>query len=543
MARPDDPFGYRPDRESRKDPFAPSAPTLTPKQESDSPFGEGADSRAWKNPFPGPPPGGGWRWREFLVGNRNLLGLVISGIAVAATVATVLAVSLPGGESETQEVAEAGDTVGGTGAGTGGEAPPTPPPTRPPATPTAEPTPAPTPTQPPSTPTPRPTPIPTSEPRGEEQRGCDYQSGRDPHQLVSFDQTADRLHSCGEETWQVFVCTTRQTDQVDRVAYVDSVLGEAAAWFDWASGGQYDIDFSAGDGTIRLSDFGIGHEACFASARSMGWGESRTGAVILIDEPEVDPGAHVGAAGVGTCGLDAAEADKQFDNTGRRVAIAVHSSGSRQGVAVHELGHAQCWPHSYSGLTDNEYDNPADVMSFAHNWPVGTIAANRYAAGWIHPNQVHVHRESARSYTLSSCCTAGFQMLALLPPNSSVPAGGHHQRWWSIEVRDPEDEWEQGLAEAGVGSELGVLLHWIDQPGGWYGTGLNRRQVQVGGQVESGGGRSLVIPRLAGPGAELCLKASSPSELVDCAAAHDWRIEVAASQVGGLTVTVAPGGN
>lgn len=471
-----------------------------------------------------------------------MLGLLVGGVAVVATLASVVVVSLSGRESGTQEVAEAGDTAGDSGDDAGNGASPTPLPTDPPVTPTDGPTPAPTSSPPPSTPIPEPTPVPTSDPGGEVFRGCAYQSGRDPHQLINFNQTADRLHSCGEETWQVFVCTSRDTDLVDRVEYVDNVLGEAAAWFEWASGGQYDIDFSAGDGTIRVSDFGTEHEACFASARRMGWGESRTGAIILVDEPELSVGmVDGGAVGVGTCGLDAAEADKQFDNTGRRVAIAVHSSGSREGVAVHELGHALCWPHSHSGLTGHEYDNPADVMSFAHNWPVGTVAVNRYAAGWIHPNQVHVHRESARSYSLSPCCTDDYQLLALLPPNSSASAGGFHQQWWAIEVRDPDSEWEQGLVESGVGSELGALLHWVDQSGGMYGVGLNRRQVQVGGEADSWSGVPLFTPRLAGQGAELCLDAAEPTEIVSCASAHDWRIEIAESQGGGLTLTVAPG--
>ena len=546
MTRRDDPFGYRPDRESQKDPFAPSGPALTPKQDSGNPFGEDPDSRAWKNPFPGSEQGGGFRWKEFLVSNRKRLSLLVGGIAVSAALVATLVVILSGGQSETQELAEAEDTEGDSGIDTGDDASPTPPPTESTVTPTAEPTvwptPAPTPSPPSSTPTPEPTPVPTSQPRDEEWRGCDYQSDRDPHQLVDFLRTADRLHSCGEETWQVFVCTTRETDQIDRVEYVDKVLGEAAEWFDWASGGQYDIDFSAGDGTVRVAEFGIEHEACFESARRLGWGESRTGAIILVDEPELNVGlVDAGAVGIGTCGFDATDADKQFDNTGRRVAIAVHSSGSQPGIATHELGHGLCWPHSYSGATGDEYDNPADVMSFAHNWPIGTLAVNRYAAGWIHPNQVSVHQDSARSYTLSPCCTGDNQLLALLPPNSFLADNGFYFRWWAVEVRDPEDPWERGLAEMGVGSELGVLVHWVEQSGGFFGTGLNRRQIQVGGQSVPNGSGTLVVPRLKGAGAEICLDSATPSELVSCSGSHEWRIEVAASQSGGLTLTVAPG--
>lgn len=541
MAQPKDPFGYRPDRQSRRDPFGPAEPSLTPGRESGDPFGELPAEGPQEDPFAEQPQSRWQSWGLPPIDRRIKVALLAGTIATAVIVGVVASWSLSNGESQSPvasdqtELDDVHDAESQSNpAVTSTSVPPTVVPPTPSPPPTVPPTSSPT------TPAPEPTSTPNAEPEEDKLWGCDYQSDRDPHQLINFDQTADRLHSCGEETWQVFVCTSRDTDLVDRIQYVDDVLGQAAAWFDWVSGGQYDIDFSAGDGTIRVTDLGADHEACFASARARGWGESRTGAVILLDEPGIGPQRDY--AGIGTCGVEATEADKQFDNTGRRIAIAVHSSGSREGVAVHELGHAQCWPHSHSGVTGNEYDNPADVMSFAHNWPVGTIAVNRYAAGWIHPNQVHVHQESARSYTLSPCCTEGDQLLALLPPNSSVSVAGFHQRWWVIEVRDPEDEWEQGLVESGVGSKLGALVHWVDQSGGWHGTGLNRRQVQVGGGLESRGDRSLVVPRLAVPGAELCLDSTVPSEFVSCGGSHDWRIEVAASQSVGLTLTIAPGG-
>ena len=477
---------------------------------------------------------------------RIKAALLAGVIAIAVIVGVVASRSLSSGESQSPVASDQTELDDGHDAESQSDPTVTStsvPPTMVPPTPSPPPTVPPTP--PPATPAPESTSTPNAEPEEDKFRGCDYQSGRDPHQLVSFHRTADRLHSCGEDTWQVFVCTTRDSDQVGRVEFVDKVLGEAAAWFDWASGGQYDIDFSAGDGTIQVGDFGADHETCFASALRMGWGGSRTGAVILIDETAVGYHQDRAVRGIGTCGSDVPEVDKQFDNTRRRIAIAARSDGgggSREGVAVHELGHAQCWPHSYSGKTGSEYDNPADVMSFAHDWPVGTIAVNRYAAGWIHPNQVHVHEESARSYTLSACCTEGLQLLAVLPRGSSVSANGFYPKWWTIEVRDPEDEWEQGLARSGVGSKLGVLVNWVDQYGGLYGVGLSRRQGQVGGEADSGGGSPLVIPRLAGPGDELCLDSAVPFEFVSCGGAHEWRLEVASSQSRSLTVTVAPGG-
>lgn len=465
--------------------------------------------------------------------------MLIVAAAVLAAVIGVAVLSMSGGESEGRDVQDPGDRADAQepdpeGAAPVIEAPDSP--TLPAPTPSDSATVSAT-TLPPGPVTELSLP-PIVEPEGEQLWGCDSQSGRDPHRLISINETADRLFSCGEETWQVFVCTTRESDQVDRVAYVDNVLSEAGEWFAWASGGQYDIDFSVGDDTSYVSSIAADVQTCYEEARQTQWSESRTGAVVLLDEARLGPRQEF--TGVGTCVVESPGTDGQFGETGRMVAIAVHSSGSQEGTAVHELGHSQCWPHSFSGESSTEYDNPADVMSFAHNWPVGTIAANRYASGWIHPNQVRVHSESADSYTLSPCCSEGVQLLALLPRNSTAGLGEYSLQWWDIEVRDPADEWERGLADAGVGEEMGVLVHWIDQSRERLGTEVNRWQAQTGGQSEDWKGATLVVTKLAGPGSEFCLSSVRPTELLDCSGAYEWRLEVSASQTGGLTVAVAP---
>lgn len=366
--------------------------------------------------------------------------------------------------------------------------------------------------------------------------GCEHQPGRDPHGLIRMDEIIERLAFCGEETWQVFVCTTRESDQADRVAYVDSVLGEAAAWFDWASAGQYDIDFSAGDDTTQVWSTTDEAQQCFDEALRTRWSETRSGAVVLVDGAALDP--HQNYAGVGTCGYLESATVGEFGESHRMVAIAVHAGEPQTAIAVHELGHAQCWPHSYSGRTATEYDNPGDVMSFLDNWPLGTIAVNRYASGWIHPDEVRVHRESAGAYTLSPCCSGGVQMLALLPADVSEEAADFNRQWWHLEVRDPDDEWERGLGDVGVGEELGVLVHWIDQH---LGLGAQRRQAPVGGQVDFWGEVPVHVSKLSTGGSEFCLHSDQPTSLIDCSGAHEWRIEVIASQTGGLNLAVAPG--
>jgi len=366
--------------------------------------------------------------------------------------------------------------------------------------------------------------------------GCDDRSGDDPHGLVRVDEITERLSFCGEETWQVFVCSARESDRADRVAYVDDVLGEAAEWFEWASAGQYDIDFSAGDDTRAVSGGTAGPQECFEEVLQNQWSESRSGALVLVDEAALDPLG--GWAGVGTCGYIGSTSAREFGESGRMVAIAVHARGDQSAIAVHELGHAQCWPHSYSGETGSEYDNPADVLSSGQNWPVGTIAVNRYASGWIHPDAVRVHRSSTGAYTLSPCCSGGVQMLALLPQEASEQPVDFNRRWWHLEVRDPQDDWERGLADTEVGTQLGVSVHWIDQS---VGLGPERRQAQVGNQAGFEFGVPVRFGRLRAVGSEFCLHSDQPRALLDCSSAHHWRVEVSASQAGGLSLTLTPG--
>lgn len=373
---------------------------------------------------------------------------------------------------------------------------------------------------------------PTGEVTLEPLRGCDDQSGLDPHGLISFGPGLDRLSFCGEKTWQVFVCTARDSDSANRVAYIDKVLGKAAAWFKWASGEQYDIDFSAGDDTSVVPGGSAVSEECFESVLQTQWSETRSGAVVLLDEATLDPFQNY--VGVGTCGyIDEADSGV-FGDSGRMVAIAVHAPGDQAAIAVHELGHAQCWPHSYSGKTGSEYDNPVDVVS-SDTWPVGTLAVNRYASGWIHPDQVRVHRTSTANYDLAACCDGGVQMLALLPKNVAGQKTDIKQ-WWHLEVRDPKDEWERGLTNTEVGTQIGVSVHWIDRNVGF---GYDRRQAQVGDQTAFSSLGEVVFGSLKGAGSEFCLHSDLPTSFATCSGGYEWRIEVTSSQTGGLNLTVS----
>ena len=99
---------------------------------------------------------------------------------------------------------------------------------------------------------------------------------------------------------------------------------------------------------------------------------------------------------------------------------------------VHEIGHGwMAWPHSFSEvprfgndnvlLAPNPYSNHYDVMSGLDLRPLsvwdpelpGTLAINRYAAGWIKPEDVALHLVDDATYTLSKPREAGYQFLVV----------------------------------------------------------------------------------------------------------------------------------
>ena len=99
----------------------------------------------------------------------------------------------------------------------------------------------------------------------------------------------------------------------------------------------------------------------------------------------------------------------------------VHSSDipfPRLSTIAHEIGHDLQWPHSFSGNIlrggeVHEYDNRMDLMSGRDTYELktGTIAVNRYASGWIAPEDVALHTGGAAEYVLSPLGEEGIQML------------------------------------------------------------------------------------------------------------------------------------
>jgi len=160
------------------------------------------------------------------------------------------------------------------------------------------------------------------------------------------------------------------------------------------------------------------------------------------------------------------------------------------GVVAHEIGHTIHWPHSFSGETGIEYDNPLDVMSnievhmCRRDLPGGayvtwacdaqnTLAFNRFAAGWIDDSQVYLQRGGTNTITLDAPQGSGVQFVG-------APDASDSRVMLTIEAR-PKLGVDQYLEAEGV------AVHLIDQrPGAcdngtFYGAclGASRRQQQL----------------------------------------------------------------
>ena len=131
-------------------------------------------------------------------------------------------------------------------------------------------------------------------------------------------------------------------------------------------------------------------------------------------------------------------------------------------VYLHEIGHAINWSHSYFLDPDsdqpNEYTNPMDVMSGSIGW-VGTKGINRYAAGWIDPDDVKVWElgDKKGTYRLDPVGVSdGYQMLVI---------GDNHSTWYYMLGARVRDRFDEHLPKEGV--ERYLVDESADTDCGW----------------------------------------------------------------------------
>ena len=272
----------------------------------------------------------------------------------------------------------------------------------------------------------------------------------DPLGLI-VDHRLARSHSLGTDTWQVWVCDVSDGGATLNMETIVTLLNrEIPPYFSWISEGRYQPAFLVGGmvkadngkSSERASDYECDEVVSDAPA-----GEA-DGALIVLNKANL-----VSNGGQGTYESSYVDHIWQVDpgrypdNT-REVQLTASTVLARSeycdncrfpehinlDTVAHELGHALGWPHSFGGnraetsevLLEigqeiDEYDNPMDLISgsptVAHlglnGLVAGTIAVNRYAAGWIDPDEVVVHDDQYGSYVLSPIGSTGTGMLVL----------------------------------------------------------------------------------------------------------------------------------
>ncbi|MCY4368250.1 MAG: fibronectin type III domain-containing protein [bacterium] len=272
----------------------------------------------------------------------------------------------------------------------------------------------------------------------------------DPLRLIA-DHRFARFYTQGTDTWEVWVCDVADgRRRIDLTRTVAMLNREVSPYFRWLSGGRYRLAFVEG-GTVKAGAGKSSEWAVDYECEELAAGESVSkadGALIVHDKEGListgGSGAHTGTYVDGVWQLHRGT----FADTGRAVHLtagAVLATSAYCGncpypshigldTVAHEIGHALGWPHSYGGnrpqlneasrergFEIDEYDNPMDRISGGpvepqlgkHGLEAGTVAVNRYAAGWIDIEDVAVHLEPYGSYLLAPIGRSGTQMLVL----------------------------------------------------------------------------------------------------------------------------------
>lgn len=229
--------------------------------------------------------------------------------------------------------------------------------------------------------------------------------------LIAFSEPI-RERTLGRATWEVWACDAGGPLRIAPRTVAALLNLRLAPYFAWMSDGAYTPAFTAG-GTVSAPRPG----ACPERAAAAGRDPSRP-ALIVDDRSGAAGSGSPGSFSSGGGGIEWTEAPTAAVNGGA-VASLFNSSQPTLGAAARAMARALGFPFSSGGGSSgggtNGYDHPMDVMSGAvgPDLTVGTIAVNRYAAGWFGVGETAVHRSGAAAYQLSPAGEDGFQMLAV----------------------------------------------------------------------------------------------------------------------------------
>ena len=224
----------------------------------------------------------------------------------------------------------------------------------------------------------------------------------DPLGLIKgYDLTS--YYSLGSDHWEIWVCEIPGGVLKFSPEYIVNLLTQKVSpYFLWLSNERYNLTFSVG-GTLQLDTYTNQWE-CETLIRDLSSGKAE-GALIVINDPEDVSYGSQGCTNVSplTGKLERTDNHSTFPGNCRTVLIDGRSVAEPDSLPLyqasgltlpalstlaHELGHALYFPHSYRFAP---YDHTMDILGEPDGPPplsVGTIAINRYAAGWIDPSDV-----------------------------------------------------------------------------------------------------------------------------------------------------------
>ena len=285
----------------------------------------------------------------------------------------------------------------------------------------------------------------------QEDHSEDYQA--DPLGLIAHYDTTSYYPTI-VDTVEVWICETEDPPQANLT--VDQLIANLhqsgiPEYFESMSDGRYDM---------RLVPGGTTTASWLLLCRGQIWGES-TAALLAI--PNLIQGKGYAPSLI--------EWFQTYPLNSRHIMAGFWDGLKNMNVAgiAAAMGRTLGWAGSYTGVLP-EYaptrrDNPMGMMSTGNSGAlhVGTIAVNRYAAGWIAPDQVHVYDGGADRVVLNVDWEPGTQMIVL--------PSGEQGHFLSLGARVAKrHDW--GIPKEGV--EAYIVKHQCDDE---YCYGANRRQI------------------------------------------------------------------
>ena len=250
-----------------------------------------------------------------------------------------------------------------------------------------------------------------------------------------------------DDLWDVWICEVPEgTLEFSPEAAVTRFEEEIAPYFDWLSGGRYRPVFRVG-GTIEASSFDNWagcNTPVYEASLEMREEDRPEGVLIVVNMVTTASFGTFGAYGFPSpVEVEIGDGRISYPENPREVYLGgqvLAEPGSlpstsfvlgplpKISTVAHEMGHGIGFPHSFR---TSDYDNPMDVMSNTDavvGLQVATIAINRYAAGWIDPEQVRIHSGGRAVYRLHPIGEEGAQMLVLRSDGSSFMTLGARVR-------------------------------------------------------------------------------------------------------------------